>query len=132
MADENLSSADSGSSTDNSRHPPPDGQITAEELHRLLANDRRRYLLSYLSTEATDPVSKDELRDVIAERERPDPGPAAHRVRISIDLHHIHLPKLADAGVIEYDPVAETVSYKGSDRLESLLATSTAIGDESE
>lgn len=131
MADENLSSSDSRSSADNSRYLPPDEQTSSEELHRLLASDRRRCLLSYLSTEASDPVSRDELIDVIAERERPDPGPATHRVRVTIDLHHVHLPKLADAGVIEYDPVAETVSYKGSDRLESLLATSIAI-EESE
>lgn len=121
MVEDSPFSVDSRSSSDNSRYRYQDEQIATEELHGLLASERRRHLLSHLSTEDHDPVSTDELVDVIAECEHPDPGPATHRARITTDLHHVHLPKLADAGVVEYDSVAEIVYYTGPDRLESLL-----------
>lgn len=132
MSDECPSSPDSRSFPDNRRDTSQDGQISMERLHRLLASERRRHLLSYLSTNASHPVSREELVDVIAEWEQPDPGPETHRVRIETDLHHVHLPKLADAEVIDYDPVTEAVYYNGSDRLESFLAAGTAVEDEPE
>ena len=35
---------------------------------------------------------------------------------IAISLHHATLPKLADAGLIEYDPRSQTARYTGSNR----------------
>lgn len=124
MDEDQLSNPDGGASRDESRDRPQREQITTDESHRLLTSPRRRLLLSYLSTRSDGSVSLDELIDIIAERECPDPGPATHRERILIDLHHVHLPRLADAGVLDYDPVAETVRYNGSETLESFLDTS--------
>ena len=41
--------------------------------------------------------------------------------REAVLLHHKTLPKLADAGILEYDPRQHDVRYTGHDGLESLL-----------
>lgn len=38
-----------------------------------------------------------------------------------LSLHHFHLPKLADAGIIEYDSRGNTVRYRGGDILEEFM-----------
>jgi hypothetical protein len=54
---------------------------------RLLADERKRRLLRELRAAGDDPVSVDS----------DDPDEQTR-------LHHIHLPKLADAGLIDWDP----------------------------
>lgn len=103
------------------RSPDPD-PLSTDQLHRLLANSRRRLLLSYLQSHTDESVSFEDLVAAIARGERPDPGPATHWQRVETDLHHVHLPKLADAGVLEYDPVTRTVEYEPSDELEAALS----------
>ena len=116
-------------------HPPPDrciyhpeaGSPSVDEIHDLFANERRRRVLSVLEAHPDDALPVDELVDRVVERERPDPGPTSHRDRVLIDVHHVHLPKLADASVIEFDPVAEQVRYCGPDALSSMLDLTAAI-----
>lgn len=108
------------------RSPNPDS-LSTDQLHRLLANSRRRLVLSYLQSHSGDWVSFEDLVAATARGERPDPGPATHWQRVETDLHHVQLPKLADAGVIEYDPVAGTVQYDPSDELEAALTHSLEI-----
>lgn len=127
MSDDPPSNTDTGSSSKNGRCGGQQEEIDVDELHHLLASSRRRRLLSYLTTRADDPVPVDSVVDAVAESEQPDPGPATHRDRVVIDLQHVHLPILADHEMIDYDPVAGTVHYKGSAGLESLLATSESI-----
>lgn len=100
---------------------------SSSDLHRLLESPRKRRLLAHLVDRPDVPISVDELVDAVADGERSAPGPETHRRRVAIALHHVHLPKVADAGVIEYDPVAGTVRYDGSEALEYLLAASEAI-----
>lgn len=44
-----------------------------------------------------------------------------HRERISIQLIHNHLPKLADHGVIRYDRERGVVRYRSDERIETVL-----------
>lgn len=120
MPDEPPSTTEGGSSPDDDPGRGVDTPLEVSEINRLLSAPRRRLILSFLSTH-DDAVGRDRLVDLIAERERPDPGPEPHRRRIDVALHHVHLPQLADAGLIAYDPVAETVRYSGSDVVETLL-----------
>ena len=101
--------------------------ISVGEIHRLLGNARRRRLLASLADRPEDTVPVDEIIDVVAAGERPDPGPATHRERVAIDLHHVHLPSLADHGVIDFDPVDGTVQYDAPDALSTMLDLSIAI-----
>lgn len=97
-------------------------ETSSDTILRLLSNERRRRLISFLLERQDERVPVDDVIDYLTREERPDPGPVVHRERVAIDLHHAHIPILADAGVIEHDPVAETVRYEGPDVLATLLA----------
>ena len=72
----------------------------------LLSDQRRRYVLYYLR-EQGNPVSVDELADRVTMWEN---EPSIDRSKIRADLHHSQLPRLDDAGVVDFDPEEGYVS----------------------
>lgn len=72
----------------------------------LLSNHRRRHALSYLAGR-DEAVTLDELARELARREGTVHEAACQQVMTA--LHHTHLPKLADAGFLEYDERSRTV-----------------------
>ena len=109
------------------RHPVP-----VDSLLQLLGNRRRRTLLAFLARRAEETVGVDDVVDALVARERPEPGPGTHRERVAIDLHHVHIPKLAEAGVVEYDPLEGTLRYRDRDGVELLLAAARTVAGEEE
>ncbi|WP_049926930.1 DUF7344 domain-containing protein [Halopiger goleimassiliensis] len=92
----------------------------------LLSNPRRRYAL-YLLSDRTDGVATvGEITDHIATLECGD-DPAADEPptdlsrEIRIELQHVHLPKLEDAGILEIDQRSDTVRYWSQPSLEEWL-----------
>jgi hypothetical protein len=61
----------------------------------LLANERRRALAAHLLA-VPRVVTVEELADVLADAD-------TDATRVASKLHHVHLPKLEAAGVIEWD-----------------------------
>lgn len=84
-------------------------KLTESKYHELLAADRRRTTLDVL-TSLTAPIDLMDLADRVAAREL-DLGcvDEATVERVAISLHHTHLPKMADLGVIDYDPDSSRV-----------------------
>lgn len=84
--------------------------LEESERHRLLEVDRRRHALIVLGDRA-GPIDLAELATAIAERE---PGLDATDsdavATVATTLHHIHLPKLADAGVLEYQATENRIT----------------------
>lgn len=77
-----------------------------------VANDRRRVVLAVLESE-DGRQTRDELAYDVAAREA-DGEPSVDVVAsVRVQLHHVHLPLLDDAGVAEYDVETGTVSYEG-------------------
>lgn len=73
-----------------------------------LADEQRRDIVAYLSG-ADGPVGLGELA-----RELDDAavgGPPSKRLLVR--LHHVQLPKLDDAGLVEYAPPKRRVAYAG-------------------
>ncbi|WP_205427170.1 hypothetical protein [Halorussus sp. MSC15.2] len=87
-----------------------DDEQTEEELSRdlvfdVLKNRRRRYALHYLRR-ADDSVQLSELAEQVAAWENDitvDAISAAERKRVYTALYQSHLPKLDDAGIVEYN-----------------------------
>lgn len=77
--------------------------LTESDRHRLLADGRRRLLLEELETQPM-PVGLNEAAAAVAQREANGADPAELRQGIAIALHHNHLPRMTDLGVIDYDP----------------------------
>lgn len=102
--------------------------LAPETIFSLLSDERRRHVVAALADRTTE-ITLDELVSTITSRnlagsEATDP--AATKKRIKIALHHVHLPKLDDAGVVEYDPDARTVTPVALDQFTRFLE----LGDE--
>ncbi|KDE58764.1 hypothetical protein EL22_02645 [Halostagnicola sp. A56] len=87
----------------------------------LLSVRRRRYALYYL-TEQTDGITTfDKLVDDILAREADSENREEHKQQIQTSLQHVHLPRLEDAGILEYDARSDTVRYWQQPTLEEWL-----------
>ncbi|WP_436347360.1 DUF7344 domain-containing protein [Natronorubrum sp. FCH18a] len=86
-----------------------------DNLLLLLANHHRRAILSYFRDSTADVSSVSDLADEISEQYH---GDSERMVR---QLHHSALPRLADAGVVDYDARSNMVRYNGHTELETLL-----------
>ena len=88
----------------------------------LVADRRRRRLLEHLRHNGNGEVQLDDLVDHLYEAE-----PAAaddrqmSRDQLAIQLFHIHLPKLADHGVVEHDHERGTIEYRPDEQIEAVL-----------
>lgn len=87
-----------------------------DELLTILADDRRRAILTFFR-DADDVVATvQELATHIDRQDHDDPGATP------IQLVHSDLPRLEEAGVVEFDQRSKAVRYLGSTELERLLA----------
>lgn len=77
-------------------------EIDSAELVTLLDDELRRRVLRHL-----DPEDGTVALSALAERLADD---EAVRDQIALRLHHVHLPKLADYGLVSYDSTVNVVS----------------------
>lgn len=95
-----------------------DDSLSTDSVLDILRHPLRRETITYCQN-TSDEVT--ELRDlvdhVVLTRERP-----GERERVAMELHHLHLPKLAHYGVIGFDPWTGRLRYRPDDGLETLLA----------
>lgn len=86
-------------------------QVGMDQIFGILGNQRRRYVLTYLST-TEGPVTLNDLAEQIAAWEC-GKGIAQltsqERKRVYVGLYQCHLPKMADADAISYDKQRGTV-----------------------
>lgn len=81
-----------------------DRELSESDRHLLLAVERRRVALDVL-TEGSAPIFLDDLAVAVVEREVNDCVATEESVeRVAISLHHHHLPKMENIGVVQYDP----------------------------
>lgn len=85
--------------------------LTESESRRLFREERRRTALDVLA-DRTVPVELDDVAAAVAERENGDsPADAESVERVALSLHHVHLPKMADFGVVDYDTDATRIEW---------------------
>lgn len=80
---------------------------TSDELDRrfeILSDRRRRFVLLALAEENGSYTLRDLAERVVAwEEEKPHREVTeGERKRVSVSLYHVHLPKLSDAGIVEF------------------------------
>lgn len=88
----------------------------------LVADRRRRSLIDQLRNNGKGQTTVDDLVDQIDRGEhatstdrQPD------RDELVIQLHHVHLPKLSEFGVVDYDLERSTVRYLPNEQLEAVV-----------
>lgn len=77
----------------------PVDEMVQNRLCEALAHPYRRTVLQALST---TPLTIDELTSQVV-RDSDADGEDEERTRVLTSLHHVHLPKLADADLVEWD-----------------------------
>ncbi|WP_135854129.1 DUF7344 domain-containing protein [Halorussus salinus] len=100
-----------------------DGRSDSERLDgelSLLAVAECRYVCYYFGRNSDDEATLGELAEYV--RRLDAPRVPDSRARIAARLHHLAVPKLDEAGVVAYDEEGNTVTYRGSQTLESLVA----------
>jgi hypothetical protein len=92
--------------------------LSQDQAYDLLSNSRRRYVISQLREER-GPVELNELSRRLAAWENETPVEDLtdqQKKRVYVSLYQTHIPKLADAGIIDYDSEAGTVELEDTAR----------------
>ena len=89
----------------------------------LLADVHRRAVVGYCRDEADTRISLERLVSGVICDLTEDFGEELNPVDVRTRLHHVHLPKLAEAGVVDYDPETNVVQYRGDPLVEELFVT---------
>jgi hypothetical protein len=98
--------------------------LSKEQVVSLLGHKERRAIITYFDQKTTNCANFDDLIEYLVSSDLESEATSAeHRKRITIGLLHNHLPRLADAGVLEYDQRSETIRYWGDYQLETLHET---------
>ena len=96
--------------------------ISLDEHLKLVANPVRRRLLCELRKRNNKQTTTVELVAVLRHDGRLEVNNRSFgREELAIQVHHVHLPKLADLGVIDFDPEQGSVKYYADNQLEKLL-----------
>lgn len=91
-------------------------RLSDDRLYRALASTRRRRLL-YLLLER-DECTVEEAATLLIGWDATETGEMAtadERERVAVTLQHVHLPLLADAGLVEYYPQSGTIGIESLD-----------------
>ena len=89
----------------------PDEDLSLDVVFDILSSERRRHTLAYLLTESEQTTLGD-LAEHIAclenDKELPDLS-SQERKRVYVGLYQSHLPRMDDAGVVDFDSDRKTV-----------------------
>jgi len=95
--------------------PPAPDTLSRDEAFHLLSNARRRYVVRSLSGRE-GPVELTRLAAELAARENGkdiEEIEAQERKRVYVSLFQTHVPRLEEAGIVEYEPDGGTVRIAG-------------------
>ncbi|MFC6940730.1 ArsR family transcriptional regulator [Salinirubellus sp. GCM10025818] len=89
---------------------------------QLVADQHRRRIIHHLRHEANGATTFDDLVNQVHSRASDSKnGPPEDREKLAIQLHHTHLPKLADHGVVDFDYRTGAVRYYPDEQVEAVL-----------
>lgn len=93
---------------------PPSLDRPLDDVFELLADERRRTVLYALARSRARTWSLERLAEEVADREvaRGDVTGPLHGREVELALAHNHLPRLDDAGLVEYDHEARAVTKR--------------------
>ena len=103
------------STTDHPNRRSEPLRLTESERYWLLSDERRRALLEILD-DGPAPLHRDELASALAEREAGGAVAADEHRAVVVALHHNHLPRLADLGLVDYDRASGLVEPRADSR----------------
>ena len=104
----------------NAESSPESASGDRDELFEVLAHRQRRRVLGVLRSAEGSLTLTEAALELARRSDEPVSEERVDRIRVS--LHHWHLPKLAEAGLVEFDPGRGEVALAGSLREEAVEA----------
>jgi DNA-binding transcriptional ArsR family regulator len=86
--------------------------LTEDKIFELLSNGRRRELLRILKEIGGEVTLGDIISEMSTREDGVDAG-AVKRKAVYVSLYQSHVPRLAEAGVVEYDGAKKTIRLTG-------------------
>lgn len=105
-----------------------DADVDADALFDVLADSRRRFVIACLD-EYADPMALRDVADELATWERDAPItdiPADEVESIHAALYHVHVPKMVDAGIVDYCRERDAVALAADVPVESVADVASA------
>lgn len=96
-----------------------------DTLFELLSDRYRRWICLYLQSSDRAVVTYDRLLDELSSRA----GEPVDRDRLRVRLRHVHLPKLAEIGVVAHDERRHAVRVADPSLLECCVAVQNVVED---
>lgn len=90
--------------------------LSETTIHSILQNERRRYVLKYLREQERQTCLRDVAEWIAVIEADESPPPTNVRNSVYVSLHQSHLPKLDEAGLIDYDRDRKTIALRGEAR----------------
>lgn len=97
-------------------------ELSLDACFELLSNRQRRVILEFFLESETGHAPIDELISEIIRDQADLTGERPGHDSIASTLFHVHLPKFAEADVLEYDTRHLEVRYHGDSRLEAVYS----------
>jgi hypothetical protein len=95
----------------------PDKALNVDSILEALSNSVRREMLNYFENSVNrEVVQVEELATHLSNR-----IPSKNTKQLKIELHHQHLPRLAEEDWLEYDPRKGHIRYCGNDRAKQFI-----------
>ncbi|MFB6076974.1 MAG: hypothetical protein ABEK12_02495 [Candidatus Nanohaloarchaea archaeon] len=98
-----------------------DEELDMDTLFTALKEPRRRHTLRYLR-DVKDPASVSDIAGTVTDIE--SDGPAFHRKSVHTTLQQNHIPRLDEAGIVDFDPPGGPVTGRTVACLDPFLADS--------
>lgn len=106
------------------------GALEVDAVFDVLGDRRRRHVISCL-LEEDRAIALWDLARIVAHRESDRPGGEIDResvAKIQTSLYHVHVPKLAAAGVVEYDRDRDLVrAATGAERIDRAASLADGV-----
>lgn len=102
-------------------HPPEPEELPLDTCLELLANRQRRRILGFFVDSERDHAQIDEIVGEILDGEAGMTGERPSHDTVAATLFHVHLPRFADANVLDYDTRHLEVRYHGDPKLVELF-----------
>lgn len=105
--------------TEKDIHKTP--ELSLDAVLEILSQRERRSILNYLVDSSEEVIPIDDVVEQIVQDEAERMSELPNQDHLKLELHHIHLPKLTKAGLLEYDSRSEQIRYWGDEQVEKWL-----------
>lgn len=99
------------------------GDLSLDACLELLANHQRRAIVGMFLDHDRSQAPIDEVIAEIIDVEATKTGERPGHDTIAATVYHVHLPKMAEAGILEYDTRHQDIRYMGNPRFEEVYTT---------